>query len=94
MLLKVTEHLIQGPMSPMRMFNEDPRAAIGKYDELLNLVKKMKLRWLATFQCVRELGLNILHVPKNEVIRRRDFALKSHPKDHRSRGSHLRSLDW
>ena len=26
------------------------QAAIGEYDELLTLVKKRKLRWLATFQ--------------------------------------------
>ena len=32
-------------MSPMRMFAQKIQSAIGKYDKLLALAKKRKLRW-------------------------------------------------
>ena len=46
MLLKVAEHLIQGPYHQYGLFAEKIQAAIGKYDELLTLVRKWKQRWL------------------------------------------------
>ena len=43
--MKVTEHLIQGPCVTSEDVRRKIQAAIGKYDELLTLVKIRKLRW-------------------------------------------------
>ena len=44
MLPKVTEHLIQGPFHQCG-YSQNIKAAFGKYEELLTLGKKRKLRW-------------------------------------------------
>ena len=72
MLPKVTEHLIQGPCVTNEHVPRKIQAATGRYDELLTLIKKRKLRWFGHISRSSGLAKTFLQGTVKEKIRKLD----------------------
>ena len=57
-------------MLPMKKVRRKIQAAIGEYDELLNLVKKRKLRWFGHFSRSSGLAKTILNPSERKKKKR------------------------